>query len=499
MHRDFMSEVDMVKGGRKGSQKFPVPSIWKYLMRHYYFTKEERSLEAVNKTLTAMATGGIYDHLGGGFARYTVDSDWRVPHFEKMLYDNSQLVSLYSRAFQLTRDPLYRKVVYETTEFIEREMTGPNGGFYSSFDADSEGEEGKFYVWTEAEIREILGDEADLPIDYFGIRQDGNWEDGKNILIPTAGVQKLAAQYEISPSDVENKLASAKSKLFAARSKRVHPSLDDKILTSWNALMITGYLDAYRVFKEERFLNMALKNAGFLLDQAKSDRGSLTRNYKDGKSAINGFLDDYSFLIQAFIGVYEATFEEKWLREAEQLTDHVIEHFSNEENGMFYYTSDEDPELIVRKMELSDGDIPGSNGIMAQNLYYLGTYLYKEDYLNIARQMLVNILPTMEDQPIFYSNWAILMLQLNQPLYEVAIVGEQWRERQSEFDDFYLPNVIYLGGQGEGSLELLANKLVADQTTIYVCENKSCRLPVQETTRALQLMDPELLKGIVKF
>lgn len=499
MHKDFMSEVDMVNGGRKGAEKFPVPSNWKYLMRHYYFSKDEQSLEAVNKTLTAMATGGIYDHLGGGFARYTVDSEWRVPHFEKMLYDNSQLVSLYSRAFQLTRDPLYKKVVYETTDFIEREMTSPEGGFYSSFDADSEGEEGKFYVWTGAEIREILGDEADMIIEYFGVKQGGNWEDGKNILIPDTDIRKVAGKYGKSESEFEKQLAQAKTTLFKVREKRVPPSLDDKILTSWNALMTTGYLDAYRVFKEEKFLKMALNNARFLGDRAKSKDGRLTRNYKDGKPSINGFLDDYSFSVQAFIGVYEATFDEKWLNEARQLADYAIEHFFNKENGMFFYTSDEDPELIARKTELSDGDIPGSNGIMAQNLYYLGTYLYQENYLNIARQMLSNILPTMEEQPIFYSNWAILMLQLDQPLYEVAIVGNQWRERQKEFDDFYLPNVIYLGGATEGSLELLANKLVEDQTTIYVCENKSCRMPVQETSKALQLMDPELLRGIVEF
>lgn len=497
MHRDLMSEVDLDKGGRKGGEKFPLPSIWTYLMRHYYFTKQEQSLKAANQALKAMATGGIYDHLGGGFARYSTDPDWRVPHFEKMLYDNAQLVSLYSRAYQLTSDQLYRKVVYETTDFIEREMTSPEGGFYSSFDADSEGEEGKFYVWTEPEIREIIGKDADLIIEYYGVKKGGNWEDGKNILIPSEEAQKLAGKFDLSLSEFDNQLAEAREKLFTARTKRVHPALDDKILTSWNALMVSGYLDAYRVFKEEKFLNRALTTVRFILDKAKSDQGRLNRNYKDGKSSINGFLDDYSFLIQALIGMYEATFEEQWLREAEQLTDYVIEHFLNDENGMFYYTSDDDPELITRKMELSDNVIPGSNSSMAQNLYYLGTYLYHDRYLDMARQMLVNILPAMAEQPIFYSNWAMLMLQLNQPLYEVAIMGEQWRERLNEFDSFYFPNVIYLGGRSEGNLELLDNKLVADQTTIYVCENKTCRLPVQETSKALELMDPELLRGIV--
>jgi len=497
IHSDIMDEIDFVRGGRKGLQKFPTPSAWKYLMRHYYFTKDEQSLKAVNKTLTAMAQGGIYDHLGGGFARYSTDPDWRVPHFEKMLYDNSQLVSLYSRAYQLTKNPLYKKVVMETTEFIEREMTSKEGGFYTSFDADSEGEEGKFYVWSEEELHSELGDQADLFIDYFGVKKGGNWEDGKNILIPVENPQKVWSKHSLSESEFYKELNAARSKLFAVRAKRIYPALDDKILTSLNALMITGYLDAYRVFNDEHFLEMALGNATFLVKNAKSDEGRLTRNNKDGRSTINAFLDDYSFLIQAFIALYEATFEEKWLREAEQLCDYTVKHFLNKENGMFYYTSDQDPDLITRKMELSDGAIPSSNSSMAQNLYLLGTYLYKNEYLDMARQMMNNILPSMSTQPVFYSNWAISMIQLNQPLYEVAIVGNQWKDRQSEFDSFYLPNVIYLGGKSEGNLELLANKLVEGQTTIYVCENKSCRLPVKETNKALELMDQELLRGIV--
>ena len=499
IHQNYISEIDFVLGGRKGSQKFPTPSTWRYLMRHYYFTKDEQSLKAVNTTLRAMANGGIYDHLGGGFSRYTVDPNWKVPHFEKMLYDNSQLVSLYSRAYQLTGDPLFKKIVMETTAFIEREMRSPEGGFYSSFDADSEGEEGKFYIWTESEVRDVLGNDADLIIDYFGIKKGGNWEDGKNILIPTQDPEALSSKYGLSAQELTEKIETAKEALFEERTSREAPSRDDKILTSLNALMLTGYLDAYRVFKEDRFLEIALTNVNFLLKNAKNDEGKLTRNHMNGKSSINGFLDDYSFLIQALIKVYEATFEEKWLHEAQSLTDYALAHFYDSERSMFYYSSDEDPEMIARKMELSDGDIPSSNSSMAQNLYFLGTYLYQEEYLTIAKQMLANILNTMQEQPIFYSNWAMLMLQINQPLYEVAIMGEQWRARQQEFDAYYLPNVVFLGGPVEGDLELLANKLVEDQTTIYVCENKTCRLPVQETNKALGLMDPQLLKGIVEF
>jgi len=488
IHQGLMNDIDLEKGGRKGTQKFPTPSIWTYLMRHYYFTKDQQSLEAVNKTLTAMARGGIYDHLGGGFARYSTDEDWKVPHFEKMLYDNAQLVSLYSRGYQLTGNPLYKKVVMETCEFVMREMTDANGGFYSSYDADSEGEEGKFYVWTEPEIKEVLGEDADLIIDYYGITSEGNCEHGKNILIPVEDATEIMQKHGLEEEEFVEALQKSRQKLFKARTKRVAPGLDDKILTSWNALMISGYLDAYRVFKQDKFLQAALTNANFLKDNALAKDGRLNRNYKDGKSSINGFLDDYSFTMRAFIDLYEATFEETWLRQAEQLANYAIEHFFNADNGMFFYTSDLDPELITRKMELADNVIPGSNSSMAQNLYYLGTYLYNNRFLDMANQMMVNIQPAMEQQPIFYSNWGVLMLQTNRPLYEVAIMGDQWQQRRQEFDDYYLPNVIYLGGTSEGNLELLTNKLIEDQTTIYVCQNKTCRLPVRETKKALELI-----------
>ena len=270
-----------------------------------------------------------------------------------------------------------------------------------------------------------MSEQAELAIEYFGVEQNGNWEEGKNILMPTSDVDRILEKYNLSQVELEEHMEEVKNKLFHVRSQRVPPGLDDKILTSWNALMIAGYLDAYRVFKEDDFLAIALNNVNFLLENAKSGDGGLTRSYKDGKSSINGFLDDYSLLIQACIGLYEATFEEKWLREAEQLTEYAIDHFFNEHNGMFYYTSDDDPELITRKTELSNSTMPSSNSTMAHNLYYLGTYLYQEKYLKMASQMLVNILPTMQDQPIFYGNWAMLMLQQNHPLYEVAIVGSQ--------------------------------------------------------------------------
>ncbi len=497
LHVRFMQDIDTIKGGRTGVQKFPTPSIWQYLMRYYFFDKDPQALDAVNKTLTAMAKGGIYDHLGGGFARYSTDPDWRVPHFEKMLYDNAQLLSLYARAYQLTKNPLYKTVVTETADFVKREMTSKQGAFYSSYDADSEGEEGKFYVWTEEEVRGILKEEADPFIAYYTIQKGGNWEHSKNILIPSKYPEKIISKSGLDPQRFKTSIENSRSKLFEARMERVPPKLDDKVLTSWNALMSVGYLDAYRVFGEKEYLDVALKNIQFLLEHSKSTDGGLNRNFKDNTSNINGFLDDYSHTIQALLGLYEATFDEKWLQEARSLTDYTIEHFQDPESGMFFYTSKDDPKLLARKMELSDNVIPGSNSSMANNLYLLGTYLYHQPYLDISRQMLLNVQSTLMEQPVFYSNWAMLMHQMTQPLYEVAIMGDNWESRLKEFDTYYLPNVIYLGGPSEGTLDLLENKLVAGRTTIYVCENKSCRLPVTKTNQALTQMDQQLLKGIV--
>ena len=477
----FEKRIDFVYGGTKGAMKFPMPSVWEYVLAYYYFSKNEKALDAVKITLDHIAKGGIYDHVGGGFSRYATDPRWHVPHFEKMLYDNGQLVSLYSHAFQLTGNNLYEKVVYETLEFVTRELTSLEGGFFSSLDADSEGEEGKFYVWSKKEIKEILGDDAGFYEAYYGITADGNWEKNKNIPDANFGKKDFTVNEEIV-----SKLNFLNKKLLAERDKRVRPGTDDKILTSWNALMAKGFMDAYQTFREEKFLFPAKLNIDFLLQNICGDNNSLFRNYKNGKATIHGFLDDYAFLISALIEYYQISFEEFYLQKANNVTKYVIEHFYDKTSGMFFYTDSDYSNLIARKTEITDNVIPSSNSEMAKNLFLLSLYFDDKGYEEKSLQLIKNVSQDLKNNLNYYSNWAqALILQVLPPI-EIAIVGKEWKEKLKQFQKKFLPNVIYSGGDQEGHLSLLENKLVEGKTLIYVCKNKSCRLPVEDVEEALK-------------
>jgi hypothetical protein len=475
----FEKRIDFVYGGTKGAMKFPMPSVWEYLLQYYYFSKNEKALDAVKITLDHMAKGGIYDHVGGGFSRYATDPRWHVPHFEKMLYDNAQLVSLYSHAFQVMRNNLYQKVVYETLELVTRELTSLEGGFFSSLDADSEGEEGKFYVWSEKEIKDILGADAAFYEEYYGITADGNWEKNKNIPDASFGKKDFAVNEEII-----SKLNFLNKKLLAEREKRIRPGTDDKILTSWNALMTKGFIDAYKTFGDEKFLFPATLNIDFLLQNICGDNNSLFRNYKNGKATIHGFLDDYAFFISALIAYYQISFEEFYLQKANDLTKYVIEHFYDKTSGMFFYTDSDYSNLIARKTEITDNVISSSNSEMAKNLFLLSLYFDDKDYEEKSLQLIKNVSQDLKNNLNYYNNWAqALILQVFPPV-EIAIVGKEWKEKLKEFQKKFLPNVIYSGGDKEGTLSLLENKLVDGKTLIYVCKNKSCRLPVEKAGEA---------------
>lgn len=488
----FNKSIDYEKGGRKAGVKFPMANNWMFALEYFYMTGDQRARNAAELTMNKMANGGIYDHIGGGFSRYSTDIDWKVPHFEKMLYDNAQLVSLYTAGYQVSRDDLYKDVVYETLDFVINEMTSPEGGFYSSYDADSEGEEGKYYTWTYNEVALELDNEQYFKVfrDYFNINRDGNWVNKKNILHVTKSKEELAKQYSTTPEKIAEIINICKAKLSKARAYRVKPGLDDKVLTSWNALMLKAFSDAYRVFGEERFKDAALKNARFLQKKAIGKNYKLTRNYKDGRSKINGFLDDYAFLIDGFISLYQATFDEKWLNEAKGLQEYSIKHFHEEPSGLFFYTSDEDAPLITRKKELSDNVMPSSNSVMAKNLERLGAYYFEEIFLDMSKNMMrVMANDVLESQqPYFYSNWLSHYMLLSQPPFEVAIVGANYESIKAQMDRVFLPNVLLLGGLNEGSLLLLEDKLVEGETIIYVCKDKMCKAPVITVQEAISQM-----------
>ena len=480
----WSTTFDKVHGGPDKAPKFPMPNNYEFLLRYAFLTHDEELKQHVALTLDKMALGGIFDQVGGGFARYSTDVLWKAPHFEKMLYDNAQLVSLYSQAYQAFGNPLYKAAVERTLAFIEREMTSPEGAFFSALDADSEGEEGLFYVWQKDELERVLGTEYDLAAAYYNVGGAGLWEHGRNILLRRMPDKDFAAEFGISEPELEERTAAINARLLAARKDRTPPGLDDKSLTSWNALMISGYCDAYEVFGRNEWKERAIASMELLLAKCKRDNGGLWHLYKDGKASINGYLEDYSFTTEALLDLYGTTFEERWLNEAHSLAEHAIRHFHDAGNGMFHFTSDLDPALIARPIELNDNVVPASNSSMAKALFRLGQLFDDQRYLDLSDRMLRTMVPRMAGYPAGHSNWAELMLAHVFPYAEIAITGPEALALRAQFAPHYLPNRQFLGSTTTSELPLLKGKTLPG-STIFVCENKTCRLPVPTVKEAL--------------
>jgi len=491
--KNLIDKIDWKQGGRKSnSTKFPMPNNYDLLLKYHAMTGDQKALEATELTLDKMAAGGIYDQLGGGFARYSVDPEWLAPHFEKMLYDNGQLINLYANAYKVTKNPEYKRIVEQTVAWAERELLDEGGAYYSSLDADSEGEEGKFYVWSQTEIDSLITDKNHAKIfsEYYTISSGGNWEH-TNILYVTDNIKKLLTNNNITQDQLNEILDRYQPILMAHRDKRIRPGTDDKVLTSWNGLMIDGLVESYKAFGDQAYLDKAIRAMKFIQEKQVKKDGSLYRNYKDGKSAINAFLDDYATIIKASTNLYSVTLDESYLQFAKKLTDYTLQHFVDPENKMFNYTSDLDANLVARKKELADDVIPGSNSMMARNLHAIGLYFDNKEYKSQAKQMLNNMLPQIEasQSADFYSNWIQLHGDLIKPTYEVAIVGPDAVTKARELNANYLANAIVLGGTDEGTLALLKEKLQEGETMIYVCQNKVCKFPVTEVSKALELME----------
>jgi uncharacterized protein YyaL (SSP411 family) len=483
----WKNRFDLEEGGHKGAPKFPLPDTLHSLLLYFFHSKDPDIYNHVMLSLDKMAMGGINDHVGGGFARYSTDNLWRVPHFEKMLYDNGQLVSVYCQAYQLTKNEMFKRTAYETLRFIERELTSDEGGFYSALDADSEGIEGKYYVWDFSEISELLKKEANLISEYYNILPEGNWEQ-TNILYTDLRPEAFALKHNILVEDFVKNLERVNKILLDRRNSRIRPGMDDKILTSWNALMLKGYVDAFRVFGENRFLDTAVRNGSFIENFQLSEDYRLNRNFKDGKSTINGFLDDYALVIEAMTSLYEATFDEHWLFLSNQLMNHVIIHFYDQQSGMFYYTSDLDPPLVTRKMEIDDNVIPASNSSIAHGLFTLGKLLYNADYIQMAEQMLNNVIPRIAQNPAYHSNWLRLMTKFVYGSYEVAITGPKTMQVRQQFDEHFLPCTLFAGSMSGSNLTILNNRFMNGKTLIYVCKENVCKMPVENVKDALNLI-----------
>lgn len=487
----LINYYDLDDGGTKGTPKFPLPVHYEFLLHFWWSQKYQPAIEITSLTLDKMGQGGIYDHLGGGFARYSVDSLWHVPHFEKMLYDNAQLVSLYSKAYQLTGKKHYKEIATETIAFVLRDLTSPEGAFYSAFDADSEGEEGKFYTWTQDEIDHHLGQDSILVKKFFGVTQNGNWEK-TNILHQKNSLDEFARAEEMESMEVEALIHKSKEKLFKEREKRVKPLLDDKVIAAWNGLMIIALCDAANATGIEEYDKAAIRAAEFLRTNLKRDDGSLLRTYKNNTGRISGFLDDYAFVIEAFIKVYEISFDENFILVAQQLLEYALEHFYSEEKGLFWYTSDLDEELITRTIETADSVIPSSNSVMAFNLFRLGGFFGRTDYISLSEKMGKCMRELTERSPVNYMNWLRFYLTLAEPHFELAVTGPGAFNKARQFKRIYHPSVVIAASERESSLPLLKGRWHDSKCRYFVCRNHVCEFPVEDPMDAMIMLGQKM-------
>lgn len=481
----FQKRFDTKNGGSIGAPKFMMPNNYMFLLQYGHLTNNEAILNHVHFTLQKMAHGGLYDQLGGGFARYSTDEQWKVPHFEKMLYDNAQLISLYSEAFRQNKNPLYKQVVYQTIAFVERELTSPEHGFYSALDADSEGVEGLFYIWTKEELQSILKKDFDVFADYYSVNEIGYWEHDNYILLRNLPETEVALKHQISVDELDKIISVSKEKLLAERSKRVRPGLDDKIIASWNGLMCAALCDAYGAFNEDKFLQLAIKNANFIRQKLIDDTGSLTRCYKD-KAYIDAFLEDYAFVIDAYIKLFSITGNEAWLGIAELMTKHTLINFFDENKNIFYFSDKNTNALISKKIEMHDNVIPASNSQMAKNLFTLSKITGNIEYESVSKNMLNHVAEEIGNYPSGHSNWAILALKQAFPFYEVCIVGKAVDEFRQELKEHYIPNAIFVYSKTASNIALLRERYKNDDTLIYVCQNHTCSTPVKTINEALK-------------
>jgi hypothetical protein len=472
-------------GGMAGAPKFPVPVNFFYLLRYVKVSGNKDILDFIILSLRKMAYGGIYDQLGGGFARYSTDAEWRLPHFEKMLYDNAQLISLYAEAYQLTKHEEFRSVVYETMAFVERELTSPEGAFYAALDADSEGEEGKFYTWTIREIQEVLAEDENIFANYYFLEGVGS-----DVLHRRQTIGEYAAACGIDTESLRRKLDDCRRKLFAAREKRVRPGLDDKTLTSWNALMAKACFDAYAAFEEPRFFETGKKNLDFLLDKCRRDDGGLWHRYKDGKAGITGFLEDYAFLIEALLAI-PAAHDNRYIYQAKTLMHLAMGQFYDPVQGLFYFTSSEGESLFARKKDIVDNVIPSANSSLCRSLFRLGQIFGESSWMTTSRLMTQKLRQQTLAYPSNFSNWGIAFLESIVPFYTVAIAGPTAREIVRMLNRHYLPFIYIAASTEECYLPLLQNKYEVDNNVIHICNEEGCLLPTSDVNEALQMLGEE--------
>jgi len=483
--RRITANYDRTRGGFGGAPKFPPAMTLEFLMHLYWRTRSPETLEVIQHTCRKMAEGGMYDQLGGGFHRYSVDAKWLVPHFEKMLYDNALLSRVYLHLYQLTKDEFAKRIAEETLDYIVREMTDAAGGFYSTQDADSEGEEGKFFVWSKPEVVEAIGkDEADVFCEYFDVTEDGNFEE-RNILHVNVPLDEAAAHHSLSVDEASKIIERGRQTLFQIRERRVKPARDEKILTAWNGLMLASFAEAAAVLKRNDYRRVAEANAEFILSKLEKD-GLLLRTCKHGEAKLNAYLEDYANLIDGLTALYEATGTLKWLQHAVRLTDKMIDEFWDDQDGGFFFTGKSHEQLIVRSKDFMDNATPSGNSVAAFALQKLATLTGNENYKRHATTILRLLADQIRRYPSAFS-WALCAVDyyLSTPT-EVVIVGpgdsSEFAEFNSAFWTTYLPNRVLVNASQDAKaaaafVPLLEGRTSSDVARAFICESYTCRIP----------------------
>jgi len=505
---NLKGRFDEQRGGFAGSRKFPIPHNHLFLLRYWKRSGDAHALAMVEKTLQAMRRGGIFDHVGFGFHRYSTDPDWLLPHFEKMLYDQALLTMAYVETYQATRKDEYATTAREIMAYVLRDMTSPDGGFYSAEDADSEGEEGKFYVWTLDEIKQLLGEEdARIAAATYNVLPDGNFKDeatgtssGANILHLTRPLSTIASELAMPENELDERLNQIRDKLFAYREERIHPSKDDKILTDWNGLMIVALAKAAQVFDDPQYRDAAEKAARFVMSNMRSGDGRLLHRFRDGEAAMPAFVDDYAYFVWGLLELYEATFDTEYLKSAIELNDQMLAHFWDEIDGGYFFTADDSEELIHRSKEIYDGATPSGNSVAMLNLLRLGRITGNTDFESKAAAIAKSFSGSVNTSP---SNFTQLMMAVDfavGPSYEIVIVGENGAEDTekmfSTLRSLYLPNKVVIfkqADQGSPEISEIAEftrnqSSIDDKSTAYVCMNYNCKLPTTSPDEMLSLL-----------
>lgn len=482
----ILKSADTVYGGFGNAPKFPQTFTIQYLLHYGQHFGDEKALNHAEFSLRKMLEGGIYDHLAGGLSRYSTDSAWLVPHFEKMLYDNALLVSVLCDAFQVTGNVFYQNAIEKTLDFFINEMQHPDGGFYAALDADSEGVEGKFYVWEKQEIDRILGEDSGIFCEWYGITEEGNWEE-KNILHITKPAAGFASEHGISVAELMSLIRSSEKKLLAVRNDRIPPATDDKILLGWNALLLTAFCKASAALGNDVYKNMAVSLFNFLIEKFSVEGKVVYHSYKNKQAKHPAYLDDYAYLIQSCILLQQMIPGQEYLMHAKDLTTYVIDHFQKE-NGFFYYTHKDQKDVIARKLEIYDNAVPSGNSVMAENLFYLGIAFDRREWWLNANKMLKNLSEIIIKYPTSFGIWASLAIKQVAGIQEIVITGEHAETIVADVLKIYLPGKIFHSAVVQGDLPLLTDKMYGAEPLIYLCKNYSCSPPVNSITELESLL-----------